>query len=172
MPLIDPTTDAFCVKLVRARNEAQLSQQQLAELAGMPLVRVTKYEQGICRPSKGNLRKLAGALGLDTEYLLPTVFTGPLVKDALLIKPANIPQRLQRLIQELDAGVQQSFVRRTGLPAGSLSQLLTGKIKMSPGYFKRITDSIPQLNPQWLEKGRPPMMLAAPEFIAQVPMDI
>ena len=52
------------------RSAAGLSQQQLANLAGIPRSTLTHIESGEGNPSLSNLCKLAGALGVSIEELL------------------------------------------------------------------------------------------------------
>ncbi len=59
------TTGMFAEKLKRLRESAGLSQQQLADRAGMNRFGVAKLEQGVREPSWATVQVLAKALGVD-----------------------------------------------------------------------------------------------------------
>jgi len=57
--------------LLRAREDAQLTQEQLAVKAGSSFTTVNRLEGGkITSPSFGTISKLAEALGIDVAALL------------------------------------------------------------------------------------------------------
>lgn len=66
--------ERFGIALRRARTRAKLSQEQLADLAGLNRTYVNKIETGrIYRPEDENIEKLAAALGMTPDELLATV---------------------------------------------------------------------------------------------------
>jgi transcriptional regulator with XRE-family HTH domain len=64
------TTDIFQERLKHARDLRGLSQTQLATNAGLPASSVSHFESGSRKPSFDNLKRLAGALSVTTDYLL------------------------------------------------------------------------------------------------------
>lgn len=65
---MDATTlMTFPEKLRHLREVAGLTQQQLAERAGVPLASVRNYEQGKRQPGWAGLFHLARALGVSSE---------------------------------------------------------------------------------------------------------
>ena len=73
-----PPLDAFEERLRVARESRRLSQGGLAERAGLQPSAVSHFETGTRKPSFENLRRLADALQVSTDYLLgrATVMTG------------------------------------------------------------------------------------------------
>lgn len=55
-------------RLKRAREAAGLNQRELADLAGISAMAISKYEREESTPSSGVLLELSKALGLRTEY--------------------------------------------------------------------------------------------------------
>ena len=55
-------------KLKRLRLERGLSQTELADICGMNQTQVTRYEQGVNRPTPKMLDKLANGLDVAPEY--------------------------------------------------------------------------------------------------------
>lgn len=62
--------DIFKERLKTARDLRGLSQAQLAAKAGLPAASVSHFESGPRKPSFDNLKALAGALDVTTDYLL------------------------------------------------------------------------------------------------------
>lgn len=65
-----PQAEAFEGRLRAARESRQLSQGALAERAGLQPSAVSHFETGTRKPSFDNLRRLADALRVSTDYLL------------------------------------------------------------------------------------------------------
>lgn len=61
---------SFTERLRNARKSRGLSQADLAQRAGLEPSAVSHFEAGRRQPSFHNLRKLADALGVTTDYLL------------------------------------------------------------------------------------------------------
>ena len=57
-------------KLAALRIAAGLTQQQLADLVGVRMLAIGRWERGQCTPSGENLVKLAHALGVSVEEIL------------------------------------------------------------------------------------------------------
>ena len=66
----DEPRDIFTERLKTARNLRDLSQTQLADEAKLPQSSVSHFEAGDRKPSFDNLRRLATALNVTTDYLL------------------------------------------------------------------------------------------------------
>jgi transcriptional regulator with XRE-family HTH domain len=62
--------DPFKERLKTARELRKMSQGELAEKSRLPPSSVSHFEAGKRKPSFDNLRKLAGALSVTTDYLL------------------------------------------------------------------------------------------------------
>ena len=65
-----PPMEAFEGRLRAAREARQLSQGALAERTGLQPSAVSHFETGTRKPSFDNLRRLADALRVSTDYLL------------------------------------------------------------------------------------------------------
>jgi len=63
-------TDFFKERLKNVRELRGLSQTQLASQTGLPPSSVSHFEAGDRKPSFDNLKRLAGALDVTTDYLL------------------------------------------------------------------------------------------------------
>lgn len=62
--------NVFSERLRKARDERAMNQDQLAERAGLQPSAVSHFETGGRRPSFENLKRLADALSVSTDYLL------------------------------------------------------------------------------------------------------
>ena len=65
--------EVFKARLKTARELRKLSQGELAAKCGLPPSSVSHFEAGKRKPSFDNLRKLASALSVTTDYLLGRV---------------------------------------------------------------------------------------------------
>ena len=68
-----PPSNHFPQRLRTARELRELSQGQLAERARLQASAVSHFETGARKPSFDNLRRLADALEVTTDYLLGRV---------------------------------------------------------------------------------------------------
>jgi transcriptional regulator with XRE-family HTH domain len=66
-------TDIFPERLRSARRLRELDQADLAKRAGMQASAISHFESGNRKPSFDNLRRLADALDVTTDYLLGRV---------------------------------------------------------------------------------------------------
>ncbi|MHB2016755.1 MAG: helix-turn-helix domain-containing protein [Candidatus Xenobia bacterium] len=64
------TQTLFAERLKSARETKKLSQAELAKSAGLQPSHVSHFETGRRAPSSANLRALADALGVTTDFLL------------------------------------------------------------------------------------------------------
>ena len=63
-------SDLFAERLRIAREARELNQAELADKAGLQGSAISHFETGGRRPSFANLRRLADALQVSTDYLL------------------------------------------------------------------------------------------------------
>lgn len=97
---------AFGVRVRGYREERKLSQRQLALLAGVDPMQISRYERGIALPATDALVKIADTLKISVDALLrgkPNTYPEPPVKNLLLL------ERLQR-IDQLDRHHQEMVV--------------------------------------------------------------
>ena len=66
-------SDFISSRLRAARDVRGWSQKDLARRAGIPTKTIEHYEIRLCKPSLEMLRRLAGLLGVTTDYLLGVV---------------------------------------------------------------------------------------------------
>ena len=66
-------SDFISNRLRAARDVRGWSQKDLARRAGIPTKTIEHYEIRLCKPSLEMLRRLAGLLGVTTDYLLGVV---------------------------------------------------------------------------------------------------
>lgn len=69
MKIIQGDDVGLPIRLVQKRNEAQMTQQELAEKIGIAPRNVSLYENGHARPRGETTRKLAAALACDPYWL-------------------------------------------------------------------------------------------------------
>ena len=62
--------EVFPDRLRAARDRQGWSQAELAEKSGFQASAISRFETGAAKPSFENLRRLAGALRVSTDYLL------------------------------------------------------------------------------------------------------
>ena len=65
----DPYLSAFGNRLRSLRNKAGLSQEEIADKAGIHVTYLSGVERGLRNPSIRNVRRLALALGVPTKSL-------------------------------------------------------------------------------------------------------
>ncbi len=66
-------TNVFKARLREARLARQLGQSDLAGKSGLPPASISHFESGARKPSFENLRRLAQALQVSTDFLLGRV---------------------------------------------------------------------------------------------------
>ena len=85
MPKSTPT-EMFPGRLREAREQIRkLSQSELAEKSGLQASAISHFESGTRKPSFNNLRRLADALKVSTDYLLGRTdqIAGPATADKM-----------------------------------------------------------------------------------------
>jgi len=65
--------DFFAKRLKEARENLKWTQNQLGVKTGLPTSSIAQFETNARKPSFGNLRRLASALQVTTDYLLGRV---------------------------------------------------------------------------------------------------
>ena len=73
MPESARPSEAFPGRLRAAREKRDLNQGDLASRAGLQASAISHFETGTRKPSFDNLRRLADALDVTTDYLLGRV---------------------------------------------------------------------------------------------------
>ena len=73
MPESNRPTEVFPNRLKKARELRGLSQAEVAARSGMQVSAVSHFETGGRKPSFDNLRRLAQALDVTTDYLIGRV---------------------------------------------------------------------------------------------------
>jgi transcriptional regulator with XRE-family HTH domain len=61
--------NGFPKRLKELRLEKKISQTELGKLVGVHYTHIGRYEMGKSTPKSNTLKKLAGALGVTTDYL-------------------------------------------------------------------------------------------------------
>jgi len=98
-----PSVDIFPARLRRAREARQLSQGDLAKRAALQVSAISHFETGGRKPSFDNLKKLAEALNVSTDYLLGRVSKMNAVSssaDKLHRQYAGLPSELQEMADD------------------------------------------------------------------------
>ena len=73
MPESTTHSQLFSIRLRAARDLREMNQEQLAYRAKLQASAVSQFETGVRKPSFDNLRRLADALNITTDYLLGRV---------------------------------------------------------------------------------------------------
>ena len=102
---------SFENRLKMARNDKKLSQQQLADMVGIHLTNIGRYERGEANPTANILNKLASALDVTPDFLINGTTNdkadGTISDQELLIqfkKVEQLPEKKKQLVKEfLDA---------------------------------------------------------------------
>ena len=115
----DPVDVAVGARIRLLRKMRGLSQQALAEIAGVTFQQIQKYERGSNRVSASMLARIAGALEAPVSELFGEAAGGPSAIDevaALLAQPGAL--ELLRAYADLPRGTARSalvdFVRSLG----------------------------------------------------------
>ena len=58
------------IKIINARREAGLTQEELAKKIGQKISAVARWEAGVFKPTEANLKKIAAATGKPLDYFL------------------------------------------------------------------------------------------------------
>lgn len=90
-------------KLMRARDNAGLTQEKLAELSGIQANFIYRYEAGERIPSFPTAIRLAKALGVSVADLVP---------DDYLEKSTDDPEGVLGVFYQMDVQDQKAFMRQ------------------------------------------------------------
>jgi transcriptional regulator with XRE-family HTH domain len=85
--------DRFGENLLRVRQARKLSQESLAERAGIHRTQITLIESGRREPRLLTLVRLAGALEVDVSVLLEGVLWSPARGGFVVADPPELPRR-------------------------------------------------------------------------------
>ena len=103
-------SDVFSDRLKAARELRELSQGDLAVKANLPPTSISHFESGSRKPSFDNLRRLAVALEVSTDYLMGLVDdtqisteTDPLYRDGqnLSARDRTVAAEFMRILANL-----------------------------------------------------------------------
>jgi transcriptional regulator with XRE-family HTH domain len=95
--------EIFRERLRQAREENNLTQAELGEKTGLPPSSISHFEKGPRKPSFDNLRRLAAALHVTTDYLLGrTNSTEEHVQVKILLrKAANLDNTQLKIVNDM-----------------------------------------------------------------------
>lgn len=99
------TSRSFRNRLLRARRRRGWSQADLASHAGLQQSAVSHYENGARRPSFANLRKLATALEVSTDYLVGHAPRSQQREDDLVSQLSQLRPAERKLVRSLVAAL-------------------------------------------------------------------
>lgn len=96
------------IKLVR--TERKLMQMELAEAAGIHQKNISKYENDGVVPSATNLKAIAKALGVTTDYLLGDEGEAP-IRDTELLRSFQEVDQMPETFRGSLVDIIQAYVR-------------------------------------------------------------
>jgi transcriptional regulator with XRE-family HTH domain len=102
----DKPSEVFAERLQKSREIRGLSQSSLAEKAGLPASSISHFEAGSRKPSFENLRRIARALDVSTDFLLGRV--DELVADSAA--PADPLYRDLKNLTDQDRDLAREFM--------------------------------------------------------------
>ena len=104
--MTEKPSDIFKDRLRTARDDLRgMSQAELAKATGLPPSSIAHFEGGARKPSFDNLRKLATALNVTTDYLLGRV------DDPDVAAAADPLYRYGAKLTEADRTLAEDFMR-------------------------------------------------------------
>jgi transcriptional regulator with XRE-family HTH domain len=83
--------EEFCHRLNKLMRKKRWSQSEFARRAGLPRNAISVYLRGASLPNSNSLAKLAQALGVDADTLLPTKLENGIDRNNLLSEFYVIP---------------------------------------------------------------------------------
>lgn len=104
MPVSSSFAEVFARRLKAAMALRLLNQAELAKLAGLRASAISHFVTGTRRPSFANLRRLADALDVTTDYLL-----GRVDEPATVGAPMRLDRHLSKLSSE-DLELAEQYV--------------------------------------------------------------
>jgi transcriptional regulator with XRE-family HTH domain len=100
-----PESDIFSERLRNAREMRKLTQTELGTKAKLPSTSIAHFETGSRKPSFDNLRKLAEALKVTTDYLLGRV------PDPFITETGDALFRDIGKLSDYDRRIAENFLR-------------------------------------------------------------
>lgn len=101
---VTPTTNVFGAMLRRIRIERQMSQEDLAAIAGLSASYVSRLEAGVRNPSRAKVLIIASALAVDSApYLIAAGMLPEPVRHCIednLVTPGRVLRSLTGCIEE------------------------------------------------------------------------
>ena len=98
----------FPERLKKARETRDLSQSELAGAARLPASSISHFESGARKPSFDNLKRLATALNVSTDYLVGRV------EQMDSVGPAEVIHRHLENLSSKDVELATDFIRMLG----------------------------------------------------------
>jgi transcriptional regulator with XRE-family HTH domain len=98
-------SDIFSERIRSERKKLGLEQAELAVKAGLPATSISHFEGGTRKPSFDNLRRLAQALRVSTDYLLGRVDSPEMTKQS-----DPLYRDIQKLTED-DRQLAESFMQ-------------------------------------------------------------
>lgn len=106
---------AFGERLHRYREDRRLSQRQLALMAGVPPIQVSRYERGATLPAADSLAEIARVLQISIDTLLVGKANRdpePPLKNVLLLDRLREIDALNRTDQETVVNIVDALIAR------------------------------------------------------------
>lgn len=101
-------------RIKTTREERKLSQGELGKIAKINPHLISKYEIGLVTPAMRNLKKIATALQITTDYLIfegekkeEVEFTNPILKEQFLIV-----NKMDKKAQEIVSYFLDAFIKK------------------------------------------------------------
>lgn len=98
--------EIFRKRLQEVRGRRRMSQQELARKTGLPPSSISHFESGGRRPSFENLKRLAGALSVSTDFLVGSSATDA---PGASTGTEKIHQDIEKL-SDYDLGIAADFI--------------------------------------------------------------
>ncbi|MBA3670225.1 MAG: helix-turn-helix transcriptional regulator [Sphingomonas sp.] len=104
----DNTSAIFPQRLKAARDKRELSQGDLAKAAKLPASSISHFESGARKPSFDNLKRLATALNVSTDFLVGRV------EQMDSVGPAEVIHRHLENLSSKDVELATDFIKMLG----------------------------------------------------------
>ena len=111
-------TMSFPTRFIQLRKEHHLTQQQMADKAGMHITQVKRYEAGQAQPSIEILKKIATAFNVTTDWLIFEAGEREL-PDSLQLKFEAVSQMSEDDQQAIQSLIDGMILKHTANQLGS-----------------------------------------------------
>lgn len=118
-------------RLAAIRNERNLTQQEAADLCGMPLRTYASIEYGDSFPRKERFERLCSAFGVTSDYFVS--------QGAVIEKEHGIEECVRRVSS---AALRENVTPLFEAPSKNLQYIAELEKKMSPQFFKIVMKGI------------------------------